>query len=122
MRLLFSDMQTLRLQAKRNVTAGMVGLKHWWIDKYKLPATHKLFQKQSLAELQLEYFEDLEYRRMEIENELKSGQTQDSGHLQKQLMEIEKALGEKVTSGDPLLDKWDEQLARGEIPDLDEEW
>ena len=118
MRLRFSDIGTTKELANKNVSTGVAGLRHWWINKYRMPATHALFQQQSIAELNLEYYEDLYLRKHELEQEINKGS--DTKGLHSALAEINKALGDESASDDPLIDRWEEQIARGEIPDLNE--
>lgn len=89
------------------------------MDKYKLPPTHDLFQKQSMAELNLEWFEDLFSEKASTELRMEDADPKERIHLEKRLGEICKILGEDTGTGDLLTDYWDEQIARGEKPDLE---
>lgn len=80
-------------------------LRRWWVEKYKLPWTHESAQNSTLDELLVEYYEDL---------------------FEKNPSAARKALSD--SSGefffeddeDPLIQKWENELKRGLIPDLEE--
>lgn len=95
-------------------------LKHWWAGKYKLPPNHPLFEKQSVAELVLEQYEDLYYQRAELEASLEVLSGDALREAERRIVEIGKSLGEKVEDGDDLIDKWERELAEGKIPNLEE--
>lgn len=90
------------------------------MEKYKLPPSHVLFQNQSIAELNMEMYEDLYVRKADIESDLDKDVT-DKQPLLEQLAALNTALGEEAAVVDPLADKWERELAAGRIPDLDEE-
>ncbi len=77
-------------------------LQKWWAQKYKLPSNHDLFVDRTwyehAVEFHLDYFE---------QNPLEAHRQAD-GHVQ------------FTNTGDPLIDKWEEQIAQGEEPDLTE--
>jgi hypothetical protein len=79
-------------------------LRRWWTEKYKLPWTHECAQNATIEDLLVEYHEDL---------------------YDKDPSEARKAWADGGEfyfehTGDPLLDKWEEELAKGLIPDLEE--
>ena len=76
--------------------------------------------ERSLAEHQQEMYEDLWWKRQELQFELERNTALDKDVGMKQLAAIEKALGIKPKVHDSLAEKWTEQFMRGEIPDLDE--
>lgn len=89
------------------------------MNKYKLPASHELFQSQSFAELTQEMYEDLYYRKSELESALESGEKDiDREGLLTQLNGVNRALGETEESYDPLVDQWERDIAEGRTPDL----
>jgi len=96
-------------------------LKHWWAKKYRLPPNHDLFENQSIAELNLEFYEDLFVRRKEIMEEMEDQDVKGDSldRLFKQLNAINRILGFEEQSGDPLIDEWERDLAEGRIPDLE---
>lgn len=130
MRLPFSDSARLRKAAKANHASGLSALKRWWVGKYKLPPTHPLFEGQSMAALTLEMFEDLYVRREEIKRDLKDvSSAKERLELMDALQKLDEALGERdeatdpngpMVTGDPLVDRWERELAAGRMPDLDE--
>lgn len=80
-------------------------LRRWWTEKYKLPWTNPAFQESTTLELLTEYFEDdFEKHPNEL---LKAGKNED---------------GEIVfeETGDPIIDKWEREIAMGIEPDLTE--
>lgn len=104
----------------------MAGLKRWWIQKYKLPSSHALFQGQSIASLNLEMMEDLWMRERELADEIKNEEGTAQNQAIGQFQEIRKALGiaqefekPRVTGDDPLIDQWERDIAAGKVPDLD---
>ncbi len=80
-------------------------LRRWWTNKYKQPWTHKAFQEASIFELLVEYYEDVFEK--DPQAMLEAGRGED---------------GEVVfeETGDPLIDKWEKELAMGITPDLTE--
>ena len=82
----------------------MTSLRRWWTWKYKLPPTSDEFRSYTLEELYTEFLEDFFARNP------------------KRAREAMRKLGDEFTIeiGDTLIDKWERQIARGEIPDLDE--
>ncbi len=70
-----------------------------------------------------EMYEDAYERRLELETLLEDPdmRQEERRRLSGQLRKMYIALGEEdPTKGeDPLVDMWEEQLARGEVPDLD---
>lgn len=79
-------------------------LRRWWTSKYKLPWTHECAQSSTLEDLLVEYYEDF---------------------YEKNPSEARKVFSENgefffESTGDPLLDKWEEELQKGLIPDLEE--
>lgn len=80
-------------------------LRRWWTKKYQLPWTHELFQESQSHELLIEFYEDL------FENDPRA-----------MLEAARDEEGEVVfeETGDPLIDKWEKELAQGITPDLTE--
>jgi len=124
MRLIFSDGTRIFQAAKANVENGLANLKRWWSKKYKLPPNHLLFRDQTFPELNQEMMEDLLLRRKEVVIELEEDDDKPKSRrevLLEQLRILNNAIGDgediKVTQDD-LADYWDEQLAKGEMPDL----
>lgn len=77
-------------------------MSRWWSQKYSLPSNHELFQQETpiywLTEYYVDYFE---------KNPLEVHRTED-GNIQ------------FTDTGDSMVDRWEEQLAAGELPDLTE--
>lgn len=96
----------LRYLASYNVryTSEDVFLRRWWTGKYNKSHKSDEFQRYTKMELFLEFFEDV-YEK-------------DSQKMREFLDEV----GDHSTpsSGDELMDKFEEQLARGETPDIDQ--
>lgn len=78
----------------------METLGRWWSKKYHLPSNHELFTKEDVIYWLTEYYTDFfEDKPIEIYR-------QEDGEI-------------KFTeTGDDLIDEWEEQIARGETPDL----
>lgn len=74
-------------------------LRQWWEDKYHLPSNHELFQDATELELLIGFWED---------------------YYRKHSLEAKKAKSGEVVfkTGDPLIDKWEEEIAQGLVPDL----
>jgi tRNA pseudouridine-54 N-methylase len=89
--------------------------------KYGLPPTHSAFLDANVAELQLEMLQDLLARRKELWVMLDE-KGADVDAIMEQVNNINEIFGDKVESYDPLIDKWERELAEGKIPDLDEQW
>lgn len=72
------------------------------------------------AELLLERYEDLHSERSDLEHKRKSAKLED--WERERLTLVQSILeGEDVSFGDPLIEKWEREIAEGKIPDLDEE-
>lgn len=75
----------------------------WWMKKYSLPWNHDLFQDRTMfdlmVEFQLDFFDD---------NPLEVHRNKD-GHIQ------------FTNTGDDLIDRWEEQVARGETPSMSQD-
>lgn len=117
----FSDESELKRQAKRNQEDGLARLRRWWQAKYRLPASHPLFQGQTVAELLLEHYEDLWEELAGLE--AAEARMDDPGRLP-QLREraraIRRALGtEAAAAEDPLTAYWEAEVAAGRVPDMD---
>lgn len=113
----FSDGERLKARAKKSLDDGMVQIKRWWAERYKLPPNHQLFTSRSLAEHMQDMYEDLIYRRDEIERNLNEGEG-DSKTQMRQLSVINRVLGEAEEEQDDLFDQWERDLEAGLIPDL----
>jgi len=120
MRPYFSDGDRLLAQAKQNTKSGASHLRRWWSGKYNLPPNHALFMEQSQAELTLEMYEDFIAKKEELEYRLEEATAKEAQFLMRQLTAINKILGDDNFTGDPLIDKWEREIAEGKIPDLDE--
>lgn len=78
-------------------------MRRWWTSKYKLPVTSREWEVSIFEDLYVEFLEDLIVSDKDFSASL-----------------YEKHLAEgKISTGDPLLDRWERQIARGEDPDLD---
>ena len=77
-------------------------LSRWWVRKYKLPSNHELFQDRTIFEHLVDFYLD-KFEQNPIE-----AQRNKDGEIQ------------FTETGDELIDKWEEQIARGEAPDLNE--
>lgn len=67
----------------------------------------------------IEWYEDLYQEKSTLLAQLEYNSGSGSEHVEKRLTTICEILGEEATFGDPLVAYWDEQAARGEVPDLD---
>ena len=101
------------------MTSPLERIKQWWRDKYNLPTNHELFQTSTWTELQMEMFQDLARRREELRQHLED-QAYDSSKTIEAINSINEVFGDPREVWDPLVDKWERELAEGKIPDLDE--
>jgi len=102
------------------VSSGAANLRRWWCKKYKRPSNDPLLLELSEPELLEEWYEDLYAEKRDLESALEEGDV-DYHSTTRRLRTICEALEESGEAFyDPLIDKWEEQLARGEIPDLTE--
>ena len=91
------------------------------MNKYKLPPNHELFVTRTLADLQLEMLEDLAQRREELRVQLEEREANtDTGRILDQINVINEVFDDQPEVWDPLIDKWEKELAEGKIPNLDE--
>lgn len=89
------------IAAARVRDPGLIDLlKRWAEAKFKIPWNHDVFQERTLFEVLVDLWEDYY-----LENKIASRMTED-GHVV------------FSNTGDPLIDKWEEELARGLEPDL----
>lgn len=89
------------------------------MEKYKRPPNDPLFQARSWAEWQIERYEDLLQLRADLLEHMESGQSGGKQALSA-LSALDAVLGETATVvGDPLIDRWEKDLAEGREPDLD---
>lgn len=116
----FSDNKNLKALAKENVQTTLGYLRKWWVQKYSLPPYHELFESRSIPELLLEWYEDLYDEKTTLERQLET-EKGESGNIRNRLNEVLSILegGPNRKTGDRLIDYWEDQLARGEEPDLD---
>ncbi len=77
-------------------------LAQWWEKKYQLPSNHNLFQERTLESLLTEFWADV-YAKNPLE-----AHRQEDGEIQLK------------NTGDPYIDKWEEELAQGLVPDYEE--
>lgn len=77
-------------------------LRRWWVKKYQIPWTSSYFQESTLLELLIEFMEDY------YENN-KSELFHDSLDADGNVV---------FDTGDPLIDKWEQEIAKGLSPDL----
>lgn len=75
----------------------------WWTKKYNLPSNHDLFQERTLFDLMVEFQLDF------FENNPLEARRNEDGHIQ------------FTNTGDDLIDKWEEQVARGETPSMSQD-
>lgn len=75
-------------------------LARWWVKKYQLPSNHNLFLSRTPFDLLVELFTD-KYEERPIES-----YRNEAGEIQFK------------DTGDDLIDRWEEQIAKGQIPDL----
>lgn len=74
-------------------------LSRWWVNKYKLPSNHNLFESSTVFDLLIEFWEDQYYQ-----NPIETSRNE-KGEIQ------------FVDTGDDLIDKWEKEFAEGKIPD-----
>ncbi len=75
----------------------------WWTKKYNLPWNHDLFQDRTLFDLMVEFQLDF------FENNPLEAHRNEDGQIQ------------FMNTGDDLIDKWEEQVARGETPSMSQD-
>ena len=116
----FASMDRLRAQAKRNLETNDYRIRKWWVDKYKRPSSDPLFLNRSWPEWQVEMFEDMLIQRENILEQISNGDV-DSKEGKAVLDSLNKIWGDDAEAAmDPLIDKWERELAAGKMPDLDE--
>ncbi len=123
MRPSFTDTARQKRSAKKAVSEGSSYIRRWWSNKYKRPPTDPLFEASSLAEWVHEMYEDLYERKAEIEAQLEDEMTpmKERTFLMTRLRNVNKILQEDLKdSDDPLIDRWEQELLEGKVPDLDE--
>jgi len=92
-----------RIAKERSRNPGLLDLLRVWAeDKYSLPLTHEAFRELTVFELSIWFWEDY-YRRYPLEAKRVGA----GDHVQ-------------FHSDDPLIDKWERELAQGIPPDLTE--
>lgn len=74
-------------------------MRRWAEDKYHLPWTHEAIQSQTLYDLLASFWEDF--------------------YVKHSLEAKKVGTGEVVfKTGDPMIDKWEDEISRGLVPDL----
>lgn len=123
MRPSFSDGEWIKAYAKHEAKNPDAVAKKWWRKKYG--QSPKPFMDYSLAELIREMYVDLYWQREECMMELESAEG-DKAELYRRLALLDEALQDetepKRLSSDPLIDKWERELAEGKEIDLEEQW
>ena len=116
----------IRSRAKACAEDGDSTLSRWWANKYKRPPNDPLYRRRTLASLVQEMFEDLYVSRTAVLDALQRASGTRANDLQEQLAAINRALAEPsklgdgpMLTGDAVVDEWEEQLARGEMPDFE---
>jgi hypothetical protein len=75
-------------------------LERWWVKKYRLPSNHDLFVDRTLYDHLIDFYLDkFEQKPIEAHRNV-------DGEIQFK------------DTGDELVDRWEEQIAAGQIPDL----
>ena len=77
-------------------------LRQWVEEKYKLPLSHEAFSEWTMLDMLTAFWEDHYHRHPTEAKRVDGGK------------EV------KFSTGDPLLDKWEEEISRGLEPDLTE--
>jgi hypothetical protein len=85
----------MKQQARDNLTRD--SLRRWWCKKYQLPPTSDEYLRYTLEQMFIEYWED--YYEQHPHEVLESGNV-------------------RFVTEDPTINAWEEQLAKGEEPDL----
>ncbi len=80
-----------------------------------------MFLESNIPDLQYEMVLDLYYEKEQLMDRLEHGAGDQTGELMARLNILEKALQEEEYSSDPLIDKWERDIAEGRTPDLNEE-
>lgn len=111
-------MDRLRAQARHNLQTNDYRIRKWWVDKYKRPANDPLFLNRSWPEWQVEMFEDMLAQREVILERVGAGEV-DAKEGAAVIDALNKLLGDERVV-DPLVDKWERELAAGKTPNLDE--
>lgn len=111
-------MARLRAQARRNITSNDYQIRRWWVEKYKRPTNDPSFMRRSWPEWQVEMFEDMLGQRETILERVANGEA-DAKDAAAAIDALNKVLGDERTV-DPLVDKWERELATGKMPNLDE--
>lgn len=96
-------------------------MRRWWSQKYQRPPNDPLFTGQTIAELQLEMFEDMLLQRESLEDHLDHlADAESRREAREKIQALNEILGDTKAVEDPLIEKWEEELARGQVPDLTE--
>ena len=98
----FEDLEKIAIT---NVTKPepMTFLRLWWTKKYRLPVTSNEWLNSYPEDIAVELLEE---RYLNDEKSAKEARL--------------KYLGVEIATDDPLIDKWEREIARGETPDLSE--
>lgn len=65
-------------------------------------------------------FEDYNIQRDDLQTAIDEGNVESYKEARKQMERLDELLGETIVVEDDLIDKWERQIAAGEIPDLNE--
>lgn len=128
MRIRFTNVKRIKQWAKTHLQTAQGSLRAWYNERHPI---HVSFDDRALGEVLEEFYFDVASRVQALRERLDSL----SAVQQEQLSTLEELLEEQPPSisepdedpwlkahrtGDRLVDKWEQQIARGEMPDLDE--
>ena len=123
MRPSFSDSQRLKTQALEEAEGDgdFTFLRQWWAERYKRPPNDPSLERLTPAELELAMYRDLISRKKELESQLEnSAPGVNRTKIVDAIGEIDELMTGVNSAADPLIDKWEREIAEGKIPDLDE--
>jgi hypothetical protein len=123
MRPSFSAGDWIKQRAKREAKDSEALARRWWAKRYG--QSPKPYLEYSITELIREMYVELYWQRDEVMTEIEHRHG-DKTDLYERLSAIDKALEDETEpkrySPDPLIDKWERELAEGKEIDLDEQW
>ncbi len=95
-------------------------LRRWWCEKYSLPPTSEAYERYTIEELWVEFYEDHFEQKEELEKFVRDNPlaARNLG-LDTAMMELKDGEDVQFVTGDPEIDELERRMAEGDITDAE---